>query len=123
MAKSSRPTGQGAQDEGDDEQDRERDKHDARHAEKLGARDVEPGLRYLIGADLLAAGPEAVEAAEDRKRAQRHDDGRDAPSRDDQPVEEAAGEADTGGERQPQEDVEIADGPAASPPRRRPKGR
>ena len=61
---------------------------------------VEPGLRHLVGADLPAAGPEAVEAAEDRHGAEGDDDRRHLPEGDDAPVDQPAGEPDgaAGGE-------------------------
>ena len=70
-----------------------------RHAGDPRAGHVEPGLRDLVGADLMAAGPKAVEAAEDRERAERHDDRRHAAERHDETVDQPAAEPDGAGDR------------------------
>ena len=83
-----------------DAKDDRGDDHDQRHTHHLGAGEVQPRLRHLVGADLPAAGPEAVEPAKDRHGAEGDDDRRHLPEGDDRTVHQPAGEPDgaAGGE-------------------------
>ena len=83
-----------------------RDDDDQRHTGDLQAGHVEPGLRDLVGADLVARSPDRVEAAKDRHRGQGDDDGRDLSPGDDKAVDQASDTPDRACGRQADTDVE-----------------
>ena len=106
VANSSRPIGRAIEQHVAGAENDDGDDDDQRHAGDLQAGHVEPGLRDLVGADLVAGRPDRVETAKDRHRGQRDDDGRDLSPGDDKAVEQTGDTADRASGRQADADVE-----------------